>query len=338
MRKLALAIITILFTATTLSGFLGLDSDINETDELILEIKGLKYIEEEELAKAVGAKSTGILWSKEFKIKKELVKDINSSAKNFLKDRGFLNAKVSVIEDIDMVEVRVKEGRPIRVKSIKVDSDIDINDLIELKKGDIFSADKFIESKNSIINRLLEEGYCKYELKTKAYISKRRYEADLIYKARKNRVCRFGKINLEKYPKNIKKRVILSRIKFREGDRFNINKIRDSYIALNKLNTFANIKIAYDLDNVKNYRVDTSISLDTRGKLKRYILSLGIDSEIGVRTRGEWERKNFKGNAQRIKVRTQFQMSIRSRYTIFCTSYVSINREYLDFYVRVVYQ
>ncbi|NPA50362.1 MAG: BamA/TamA family outer membrane protein, partial [Epsilonproteobacteria bacterium] len=301
--------------------------------EYILQIEGLNFLDEEDLAKYVGAKNEGIFWKNKFVITEDILDSLESTIKSYLQTKGFFKSKIKIIKEGNIVRVIIDEGEPIRVKDIKIESDFDVNDLIEFKKGDIFSADKFLEIKDNIANRLLESGYCKYDLDTKAYVDIEKLTAKLVYKIKKNKVCYFGKVTIEKYPKDIKKRVILSRLKFRRGDRFSIKKIKDSYLALNKLETFANIKIAYDLEN-SGYIVDTNVSLEKRKKLKRYLLSIGVDSEIGFRIKGEWEKRNFLGNAQKFKVRAQLSKDYKSFETLFFSpALLSIEKRYLDFYL-----
>ena len=309
-------------------------NDTNETTQktiYTLEIKGLKSLDKDDLAKAIGAKEEGFFSSK-FVISEEFVKVIPTAVKNFMQSHGFFDYKMKLKKENKKIILIIDEGRPVRVTDIKIDSDIDIKKFIPFKVGDIFSSEEFLESKDEIIKFLMESGYCQYKLDTKAYVDLKSYSAKLKYFVRKNRVCRFGKIKIAKKPKDIKKEVILSRIKYTPGEVFSTKKIEESYLALNKLNVFANINIMYDLDKNSSV-VDTTISLDKREKLKRYEVAIGYDSEIGMRFRGSWEHRNILHNATKLSVSTQYSKRIKSlQTTFFMPAAISHKGHYLDFY------
>ena len=321
---------------------LNANSDSNNTKqqkEYQLIIEGVKHLDKDDIAKALGVEESSILkfWDDKKIIKEQFLKNLNDTLKSYLENKGYFDAKIEVIKNGDIVKVIINEGKPVRIKDIKIDSNFKIKDLITFKIGDIFEADKFVEIKDKIINRLLENGYCKYKLKTKAYIDLKKHSAKLLYKLDKDGVCHFGEIKIVKHPKDISKDVIYSRIKFRKGDRFDIRAINESYSSLNQLNTFANIQIKYNFDN--NRSVDTNISLDKREKLKRYLLAIGYDSVIGMRFKGLWERRNFLGNAKKLTIYTEIAKNNKKiEGSLFAPAFLSFYGYYADFYISSGYE
>ena len=225
-------------------------------------------------------------------LKEEFLENLEPTIKGYLESKGYFDSKVEIKKLKDRVYIYIKEGEPVRVVDIKIDTDFDLDGIINWKKGEIFSTDKFDEIKSKINKRLLESGYCNPKVETKAYVDLKNHSAKLKYSIKKGKLCFFGDINIDKKPNDIKKEVILSRIKYKRGDIFDIRKIEDSYNSLNALDTFANVQIKYDLDKKSRY-VDSNVSLEKRKKLRRYLIALGVDTEVGFRARGLWEKRNF---------------------------------------------
>ncbi len=326
----------LIFLLLTIFIFANINKDINSNKKniFVLKIVGLKILDKDELAKDIGAKKEGFLKTK-YLISQKFLKVINESIKNFMQSYGFFNYKIKIKKYNKVVKLIINEGKPIRISDIQIDSDFNIKNLITLKRGEIFSPKKFLEIKDNIIKKLMEDGYCQYKLNTKAYVDLKKYSAKLKYFLRKNKICYFGKIKIDKKPKNISKSIIISRIKFRRGDRFSTKKIEESYIALNKLNIFANINIIYNLDKNRSI-VDTSISLDKREKLKRIEFAIGYDTILGTRLKAYWENRDMFKNATKISINTEFSKKNKNfDTTLFAPALFKLNKQYLDFYFTI---
>jgi translocation and assembly module TamA len=310
-------------------------AEVKENKEKIytLNITGLKNLDSDDLAKALGVKDSGFLFfGKKNQISQKFLDSLEPTLKGYLESHGYFKAKYNIEKYEDNITIKIKEGKPVVVTQINIDSDLKIKDLITFKKGDIFVSEKFSDIKDAIKKRVLNNGYCKYKLDTKAYIDLDNYSAKLDYKLKKGEICHFGDVKINK-PKNIKLRVIKSRLKFKKGDKFSLKAIEDSYEALNRLNTFANINIAYDLEE-NNTKVDSEVSLDIKQKLKRYSVALGVDSEIGFRAKALWEKRNFLGNAKKFLVKTQLSKNIQSfEVLLFTPALIDFYDIYLDSYV-----
>jgi len=320
----------LLILLSTLSIYASVDN--NSSKSYILNFKGLKHIDKTEIAKAIGAKEKGFI-NTSFIISDEFLSIVKTSIKNYMESIGYFNYTLNVDKNMSSATLTINEGKPIIVKSIKIDSDISIKKLVKFKEGQVFSSKKFLEIKDNIIKMLMQKGYCQYKLDTKAFVNLENFSANLNYYLKKNSICKFGKIKIIKSPKDIKKDVILSRIKYKEGLKFSTKNIEESYLSLNKLNVFANINIMYNLDKNSSI-VDTSISLNKREKLKRYELALGYDTDIGARFKGGWEHRNIFKNAIKLSVSTEISKKIQSlKSTLFIPAFWSFNNRFLDYYL-----
>ncbi len=338
MIKNIILIIALFFSAVYAAENNDNNSTKVEEKEYKLIITGVKHLDKEDIAKALGAKTKGIFFgSKDDIIKENFVKNLNQTLKNYLENKGYFDAKFTIDKNGDTITVNITEGEPIKIVSININSNFDIKKLITLKKGDIFEANKFSDIKDSIITTLLENGYCKYKLETKAYIDLKKHSAKLKYKLNKDDICHFGKITIIHSPKDISKDVIYSRLKYKKGDKFDIRAIENSYNSLNSLNTFANLQIKYSLED-SNKTINTTVSLDKRDKLKRYMFAIGADSEVGLRVKGLWERRNFFANAKKLTIKTKLSKNHKNiEGELFAPAYLSFYGNYLDYYLSLGY-
>jgi len=308
--------------------------------EYKLIIENIKCLDKEDIAKALGVKDDGLLlfWRDKDILKEEFVKNIKPTLKSYLETHGYFDATFTIEKSSDIIKISINEGEPVKVINIAINSDFDIKKIVNWKRGEIFKSNKFVDIKDKITNKLLKNGYCNYNLDTKAYVDLKAHSAKLKYNLNHNEVCYFGKVNIIKKPKNIKADVIYSRLKYKEGDRFNINKIEESYNSLNALNTFANLQIKYSLDD-NNKTIDTDLSVDTREKLKRYMLAIGYDSELGTRVKGMWEKRNFLSNAKKFTISTELSRDIQKiEASVFTPALFSLSQHYFDLYYSGGYE
>ena len=312
-------------------------AESNLTKEYHIEIH--TSLNKEDIAKTIGVKQKDIFnfWSDKDVITQDFVDNIKPTLKGYLESIGYFDSRVDVNIVGNKIIINIDEGEAVRVSDIKINSDFDIKSIVNWKKGDIFSSDRFDKIKSNIEKKLQENGYCNAKIDTKAYVDLKQHSAKLNYNIKKGEICYFGKILIEKKPKDIKKEVILSRIKYNEGDIFDIRKIEDSYNSLNSLNTFANLQIKYDLDTKTRY-VDSTVSLDLKDKLRRYLFGIGIDSEVGVRAKALWERRDFLGNAKKVTVKTAISKDKQEISTeLFIPAFLSYKNVYTDLYILAGY-
>jgi len=276
----------------------------------------------------VGAKKSSIFsLHKTAKINAIYIPKLDKIFKLYYQKEGFFDVNISHKIDKKGIHFFIKENKYVKVYSIKVKSDLYIDDLIELNKGTRFRAQLFSDTKKAIKKRLLEKGYCNYDLNTKAYIDLEKYRAYIVIKLKKGKICHFGKIDI-KGSGNIDKKVIISRLKFEQGERFNIDKIKESYTALYSLEAFDQIyikekkenniqKIQREYKNLSRLKSFDKIYKDFGDKRSSNIIPIDVrykaiknqsHSRVGVgyatdlrfHTKYHWEYKNFYGNARKL--------------------------------------
>jgi outer membrane protein assembly factor BamA len=242
------------------------------------------------------------------KIDKVIIKPLKESLIKLYKSEGFFKVKVNTKLSNKKMVFMIDENTPIKIRDINSSKTSDIRNFLKFKVGDRFIIKKFISIRESLKRELKSRGYCNYDLKTKAYIDLKKYYVDLVYKLKKNKKCKFGKIDI-KSPKDIRAKVILSRLFYKSGDDYSSKKILKSYENVLGLDIFDTIDIK---ENIDGDRIDTDIKVTKKRVLIRREIGIGYETQYGAKTFFHWEQRNFKGEAR--KLAFDFKYSNKEQY------------------------
>ena len=269
-------------------------------------IQGNEVFDDDALYDAISATHKGFLhfWSDETpKIKDKLIDTLSQALRSFYDSEGYYDADFDVSTHKDLVTVKVKENKPVRVNKITITTDFKIKPFVNFEKGDVFKSATFISSKSHITAALLKAGYCSHNLDSKAYVDLEKYTVDLVYKVSKEGVCTFGKLTVTGQ-ETIDERVVASRVWAREGERFNLEHVQESSDNLYGLHAFDSVIINIDR---KFYNV-VPVAVKVKEATKPYQLEVGTgyDTFVGARVHGVLTKNNFFGNAQQLKLKLQW--------------------------------
>jgi len=298
--------------------------------EIKVVVEGLESLKAGELLESIGAVKSGFwIFGKEYKISPSLVDSLSRNLKDYLNSKGFYDATFEIQRVGDQITIKVKENMPVIVKDVEIESNYPIQNIITFKRGDRFDSQKFVEIKKAIKRALLKDGYCSYDLATKAFVDLDKKEATLKYTLNKGKPCVFGETKLSQIPTSISPDVIFSRLRYKEGEIFTQEKINETYASLNELGCFSNIII--DTNKKIFNKVTPEVSTELNPKLNRTTLSLGYDTEIGWRVKGEYNRFNFLGNARKLGVSAEYSSSLkRVQATFLNPALMNLNGRYFD--------
>lgn len=263
---------------------------------------GQKHFEEEALQDAVGVKTPGFFefWKEDTPlIKDKLIPTLEPSLKSFYESEGFYDANFTIRETNTTLFVTVSENKPVKVRDLNISSDYDISSFVTMKENDIFRAETFITIKNEIIKQLLNDGYCSYDLDTKAYVDLDKHTVDLRYRLQKGGVCTFGELTTSGL-ETIDEDVVASRVKAKEGERFSTKLIEDTSTKLYGLNAFDSVVINVDRKFYNVVPVD--ITFAEMEKPYHLEAGAGYDTYVGMRVQSEITKHNFLGDAQQLKL------------------------------------
>jgi translocation and assembly module TamA len=298
-------------------------------------IEGLKALDPDEVYEVLGVKVAKWFefWKDEEKrIPRELIPAISDTLRGYLDSKGYYDATYRVEVSGSGVRVVIDENRPVTVAEINVSSDFPIDEYISFERGEPFETDTFTTVKSRIKSALMKEGYCSYDLDTKAYVDLDKRTVDLVYRLKKGDLCRFGNTTVVSKPEDLREAVILSRMRYRPGDIFTTERVNESYAALNRLGIFGQTMINTEIKYFNEVR--PQVSAQYKEKMHRYTLSAGYDSEVGMRVRGTYDHFNFFGGGRKIGLVAQYSAEdIELTVNFFQPALTRIGDRYIDLYL-----
>ena len=320
----------------------SISTDINTTkvdkkeQKYEITIEGVKHLDVDDIYGILGAetKSWFEFWkSDKHYISETLLASISDTLRGYLDSKGYYDATFKIIKNGNRVIIKIDEGEPVRVKRIEINSDYPIRDIVEFKKGDIFETEKFSQIKSAIKDRLLKDGYCSYDLNTKAYVDLEKRSVDLVYKLKKGDLCRFGNTTIVEKPQGIPDRVILSRLRYKEGDIFTTEKINETYNAISQLGVFSRVLID---TNKKFFNVvPPEIHTALKDKLHRYTIAVGYDSKVGMRAKATYNHYNFMGGARNLELSAQYSSDLKKIEASFIQpALFGVGSRYFDLFAK----
>ncbi|WP_424558036.1 hypothetical protein [Sulfurovum sp.] len=192
--------------------FLSAEEIVLPTHEIYF--TGQKHFEEADLQDALGVTTPSFFqfWKDDTpRIKDKLIPSLEPSLKSFFDSEGFYDANHTIRETNTTIFVSITENEPVRVRDINISSDYNISTLVTFKRDDIFRAKDFVSIKSKIIQQLLKEGYCSYDLDSKAYVDLDLHTVDVHYVLKKGGECTFGELTITGL-KTIDEDVVKSRV------------------------------------------------------------------------------------------------------------------------------
>ena len=287
--------------------YAGLFGDDNASKEIelpthIIHFTGEKAFSESELLDAVSAehKSFYQFWKDDTTtIKDKLLPTLGETLREYFDSEGYYDAQFKIKQTKTEVTVEVKENQPVRVNDINVSSDYTISEFITFHKGDIFRTKDFINVKSQIVNEMLKQGYCSYDLNTKAYVDLDKHTVDMKFMLKKGGICTFGNVTVYG-TETIDDDVIKSRVRAKEGERFNLELVKDTYDALYGLKAFDSVLVNVDRKFYNVVPVDIQVA--EMEKPYHFEAGAGYDSYVGFRVHGQVIKHNFFGNAQQLQL------------------------------------
>ena len=318
MYKKILFVFIFVSSTSLFASLFGDDEKVIVLPTHTIQVDGGKYFEESQIFDAVGVEyaSKFAFWDDSTPtIKDKLLPTLNVALRSFYDSEGFYDAKYTIRKTKKNIRIETKENKPVKVNDINIISDFDISNVLSFEKGEIFKAKKFISIKSKIASALLKDGYCSYELDTKAYVDLDKHTVNLNYNIKKGGVCTFGNVTVTG-TKTISDDVIKSRVRAAKGERFSTELIKDTSDALYGLQSFDSVLIGVDRKFYNVVPVDIRVS--EMEKPYHFEAGVGYDTYVGPRVHTSITRHNFMGEAQQLKLELAWskleQLAILSFY------------------------
>ncbi|PHS36768.1 MAG: hypothetical protein COB07_12110 [Sulfurovum sp.] len=317
--------------------FLSFDDEVVIPSHEIY-FKGQKHVDDKALQEAMGVdtKSIFAFWKADKpRLKDKLLPTLEQSLDNFYDSEGYYNAEFSIKTSKTEVTVNIVENEPMKIHDINISSDHDISELVTVKKGQIFRSKEFVSIKNNIIESLLKGGYCSHDLDSKAYVDLNTHEVNIRFTLEKGAVCTFGKTRIRGL-ETIDESVILSRVRAREGERVNIDRIRETHDAIYELDAFDFVSVKHDRKFYNVVPLDIEVTEVARPWYFKG--DVDYDTSLGVRVGAEVLRTNFMGDAKYISLGlTYSRLDKLAELRYFVPAFFKISDYYIDLTGKIGY-
>ncbi|MBD3792682.1 MAG: BamA/TamA family outer membrane protein [Campylobacterales bacterium] len=313
----------------------------NKDQPIVITFDGNKLIGTSELEELVTAEkpSRFAFWKeKKSTINALLIPKLDELLTLYYQKEGFYDVNVTH-DPIDEagIHFHIQENRYIKIATITIQSDVEIKEAVKLKKGKRFRAADFSDTKSEIRKLLLNQGRCLYKLDTKAYVDLEKYRADIVITLDKGDYCHFGEVTASSDESSIDDDVIFSRLHFKKGDRFSLEKIKESYESLYALEAFDNLHMVYQA------KYSDIIPVDVRFKELKHQqhsrVGVGYATDLKFQAKYHWEYRNFYGGARKLAFDLLYsdkQKWIENNF--FNPALLEIGDYHLDFQNSVGYQ
>lgn len=321
--------------------FLSLLEARNKDEPTVITFHGNEVIDTSMLEALVGVDKPSFFafWKEDVStVNALLIPKLNDIFTLFYRQEGFYEANISHTIDASGIHFVIQENRPIRIEGIDLESDFPIKEAIKLKKGTRFRSANFSETKANIKKLLLNQGLCRHTLNAKAYIDLEKYTANIAIRLRKGDRCHFGKITPNSdQASSIDDEVIFSRLYFKEGEPFSLEKIRETYESLYALEAFDSLHIMYNAKYNREIPVDIKFrELESKTHSR---IGVGYATDLKFQSKYHWEYKNFHGGAR--KLAFDLLYSTKQKWienSFFNPAILSIGDYHLDFQNSVGYR
>jgi len=289
----------------------GLFGDANKSGEIKLpthtiRFTGEKVFDASELLDAVSAdhKKSYQFWREDTaRIKDKLLPSLEATLRQFFDSEGYYDAEFRIEKRETEVLVVIDENQPVLVNDINISSDFEISDLVTFQKGEVFKAKHFIDVKSKIIEKLLKEGYCSYELDSKAYVDLEKHTVNLHFRLNKGGLCTFGNVTVTGV-ETIDPSIVASRVRAEKGSRFSTEAVQNTSTAIYGLHAFDSVLINVDRKFYNVVPVD--IRVQEMQNPYHVEAGAGYDTYVGARVHGKFVKHNFMGNAQQLTLKASW--------------------------------
>ncbi len=285
-------------------------------EKLPLYFEGQTKINERELYAALNLKKPYFyeFYKDEPLIDSKSVELLTQVIQNYYRTKGYYRAKVSYSKKEASVLISIRENDPMLIQSVEVDSALDIRAVLPFKKGDLFAADAFTQSKKDIKLFYSKESYCAVSLDAKAYVDTQKNSARVVYVVDPKKLCYFKNVEANA-SQNIDAGIAKSLLYFEEGDLFSLEEIKQSYKNVYAYEGVSKALIGMDIEN--NDSVNVQLQVTENEKPLRFLAGLGYSSDEGVMAQTGIKHRNFYGNLKTLGLEarvTQIKQTLKTNF------------------------
>ncbi len=285
---------------------------------LPLYFSGNKILNDRELYSSIGIEQPYFyqFWKDEAKLRVSNSQFYKKVLLDYYRSKGFYHTKIDVNIDDKKIVYKIKENKYINVADISIISSLDFKEILNLHVGDRFEAGAFVKDKKAIILYAQDKGFCNAKLKAKAWIDNEDNQAYLLYELDRAEICYFGDIKVTDSA-NFNPWLIKSFLRFKEGEKYSTEKIRQSYDLLYAQGGLAKATIQTKEHNGTRVPIDLYVS--RRKEPIRFRVGLGLNSDEGFVAQGGVIHRNFLDNLKTLSLNARYskiKQELKSTFTM----------------------
>lgn len=268
---------------------------------LLLTFKGNEKISDDKLYDVLGLRKPYPIevWEERPAIEPVAISQSLSALTSFYRSKGFYHAKITSETKETGVVFKIEENNPIRIGDVTINSLLEVNSAVTLRNDDVFDQEKFSASKTEIKKRYAQAGYCNAQFNAKAWVDIETDHAYLLFEATPGDPCTFGSVSVESTP-NINGKLTASMLRFKEGDPYSVEAIRQSYEALYAQEGVTRVIIN---DNERNGSVvPIMLNIEEAELPIRFSAGLGYSSDEGITAQTGIKHRNFLGDLKTLSL------------------------------------
>ncbi len=242
--------------------------------------------------------------------------------KSFYMNQGFLefnvdSTQVSISPDKQDVYITINltEGERYRVSSVKVAGDFNISDdemqkLVSVKAGEVFSRDRLNASTKAIADRLGKEGYAFANVNAAPEIDKEKHQVAFTIFVDPGKRVYVRRLNITGNTKT-RDEVVRREIRQMESGWYDADKITASKQRLDRLGYFTEVAIETPAVAGTSDQIDVNVNVAERptGNL---MLGLGTSSTDKIILSGSISQSNFMGSGNNVTMQVNSARSYRT--------------------------
>jgi len=230
--------------------------DIVENEKLLIQLitfEGNRSFTAKELKNMMTTNEKGLFhfFTDSGVLKKEQLKQDVGKLNAFYMNNGFINAKVGEPEityDRNGINVKIpiSEGKQFRVGKVEIFGDelktprADLYAKLQITKKDFYDREAVLKDMDYLTQACNDEGYANADVVPRTVPQEKTQTIDVTYEISKAKLVYFNRISVSGNNKT-RDKVIRRELSFVEGDLYSRTKLKDSYMALNRLRYFEEI-------------------------------------------------------------------------------------------------
>lgn len=287
---------------------------------------GNRVLSERELYGAIGLELPYFFefWKASPKVDPTKVVNLVASLKDYCRYKGFYDARIIQSRKDDTVIIHVQENAPVTVADLStINVPPKAAGKITLRKGERFDASEFAASKKALKVYYDEQGFCNATMTPRAWVDKELKQAYIVFDVDPGKRCRFGPVTIEP-PDTVDSKIIRSFLRFKEGEPYSLEKIRQSYTLL-----YANEGLMHASIDTSGRKADTvpvGVRADTYTQPVELKTGAGYSSDEGLALMLGAKHRNLLGNLRSLNFEARYTQIKKSAGLYFGMPLANRNR------------